>query len=67
MTFFSSLKLVLIYLFGHYIICEAHGRNFSDTFNEELVLKPLPNGYIFSHFQFTTTWDVQLTDEGACK
>lgn len=29
----------------------------SDTFHEELILKPLPSGYIYAFFQFTTIWE----------
>ena len=31
----------------------------TDTFDEELMLKPLPNGYVYAHFQFTTLWEVK--------
>ncbi|KAL7288936.1 hypothetical protein TKK_0016899 [Trichogramma kaykai] len=29
----------------------------SDTFDEELMLKPLPNGFLYAYFQFTTRWE----------
>nr|SVE92314.1 EOG090X043F [Megafenestra aurita] len=29
-----------------------------ETFSEELFIKPLPTGHLYSHFQFTTKWDV---------
>jgi len=32
--------------------------HFSDTFDEEVLIKPLQNGHVYSHFQFTTRWDV---------
>ena len=28
-----------------------------DTFDEELLLKPLPNGHVYAYFQFTTRWE----------
>lgn len=28
-----------------------------DSFSEELLLKPLPSGHVYSYFQFTTLWD----------
>ncbi|XP_067007276.2 GPI transamidase component PIG-T [Anabrus simplex] len=31
-----------------------------DNFNEELLLKPLPSGHVYAHFQFTTLWDVDF-------
>ena len=33
-----------------------------DTFREELFFKPLQSGHIYSHFQFTTIWNVSLTN-----
>lgn len=31
----------------------------TDTFDEELMIKPLPNGYVYAYFQFTTLWEAQ--------
>lgn len=30
--------------------------SYNDSFNEELLIKPLASGHIYSYFQFTTTW-----------
>ncbi|KAK4010532.1 GPI transamidase component PIG-T isoform X1 [Daphnia magna] len=30
----------------------------SESFSEELLIKPLPTGHVYSFFQFTTKWDV---------
>lgn len=30
----------------------------SETLSEELFIKPLPTGHVYSHFQFTIKWDV---------
>ena len=38
-----------------------------DAFHEELFIKPLPTGHIYTHFQFTTTWDVELKRKDECK
>ncbi|OXU26388.1 hypothetical protein TSAR_013422 [Trichomalopsis sarcophagae] len=35
----------------------------SDTYDEELMLKPLPNGYVYAYFQFTTLWAAPNTAE----
>ncbi|GJQ86521.1 hypothetical protein Trydic_g10421 [Trypoxylus dichotomus] len=35
---------------------------YTDKFTEELVLKPLVDGQIYAHFQFTTIWDVEPKD-----
>ncbi|XP_053653488.1 GPI transamidase component PIG-T isoform X2 [Cherax quadricarinatus] len=32
------------------------GRCRDDTFTEELLIRPLTSGHIYSHFEFTTTW-----------
>lgn len=33
-----------------------------DTFDEELLLKPLPSGHINSFFQFSTSWELGQND-----
>jgi len=38
-----------------------------DAFHEELYLKHLSSGHVYTHFQFTTTWNASLEDENACK
>ena len=38
----------------------------SEEFHEELLIKPLPNGHIYAHFQFTTTWNTDIESE-SCK
>jgi len=40
---------------------------FEDEFHEELFIKPLPTGHIYTHFQFTTTWEVELRRKDECK
>lgn len=30
---------------------------YNDEFHEELVLKQLPSGHVYSYFQFTTLWE----------
>lgn len=30
----------------------------SDSFDEELLLKPLPSGHVYAYFQFTTLWHI---------
>ncbi|XP_070575719.1 GPI transamidase component PIG-T-like [Ptychodera flava] len=42
---------------------QAHASQ--DNFAEELFIKPLPSGHIYSHFQFTTTWNVDIQDQSA--
>lgn len=31
---------------------------YTDSFNEELMLKPLYGNQIYAHFHFKTTWDI---------
>ena len=38
-----------------------------DTFHEELIIRPLPTGHVYAHFQFTTVWRVDVEDPKACK
>ncbi|XP_053675234.1 GPI transamidase component PIG-T [Anopheles nili] len=35
---------------------------FSDIFDEELFIKPLPDRFIYSYFQFTTRWELGKND-----
>lgn len=56
----SSCRPVIVFLFVllscvHYGFCD-------DEFTEELFIKPLPTGHVYSYFQFTTTWDVTNTN-----
>ena len=44
----------LLFLIGFLNIVNAA----SETFSEELFIKPLPTGHLYSYFQFTTKWDV---------
>lgn len=32
----------------------------NDMFHEELYLKPLPSGHVYSYFQFTTVWNTSF-------
>ncbi|XP_031563607.1 GPI transamidase component PIG-T-like [Actinia tenebrosa] len=36
-----------------------------DEFHEELLIKPLPTGHVYTYFQFTTLWDVDIKDHEA--
>lgn len=38
----------------------------NDFFHEELMLKPLPSGHVYAHFQFTTLWET-TKDITTCK
>ena len=41
--------------------------NANDEFHEELLVKPLASGHVYTHFQFTTKWDLGEEDPGACE
>jgi hypothetical protein len=45
----------------------SHVRSNDEQFHEELLIKTLPNGHIYTHFQFTTTWDIDIENESSCK
>lgn len=53
MTFFKTSLIFLLFPF-----CSAY----NDIFNEELLLNPLPNGHIYTYFQFTTKWEANLKE-----
>ncbi|XP_077982557.1 GPI-anchor transamidase component PIGT-like [Glandiceps talaboti] len=36
-----------------------------DNFDEELYIKPLSSGHVYTHFQFTTTWDIDIHDQSS--
>lgn len=40
--------------------------SYSDSFTEELLLKPLYSNQLYAHFQFVTKWDSELASE-QCK
>ncbi|XP_001655297.2 LOW QUALITY PROTEIN: GPI transamidase component PIG-T [Aedes aegypti] len=42
------------------VVCPS--LQFNDVFDEELLIKPLPDGFVYSYFQFTTRWDVSQND-----
>lgn len=35
----------------------------SDEFHEELLIRPLPSGHLHAHFQFVTTWHVDVHND----
>lgn len=46
------------------VVIVCHGAE-SDRFNEELYIKPLNSGHIYTYFQFTTQWI--LANNESCK
>jgi len=48
------------------ITCRGAEYDYKDSFSEELFIKPLPTGHLYSYFQFTTKWDVN-PEETKCK
>nr|CAH0109039.1 unnamed protein product [Daphnia galeata] len=44
----------MLKMYKHLILINAS----SESFNEELLIKPLPTGHVYSFFQFITKWDV---------
>ena len=48
------------------ICCHGSVNDSKDSFTEELFIKPLPTGHLYSYFQFTTKWDVN-PEETKCK
>lgn len=61
MDCFHKILLFLI-LSGSFSLSPAQ----TDTFDEELMLKPLPNGHVYAYFQFTTLWEAE-NNVNTCK
>ncbi|RUS85040.1 hypothetical protein EGW08_007177 [Elysia chlorotica] len=53
--FIKLLQLTVIVLFSL-----AANAFIDDEFNEELFIKPLQKGYVYSSFQFTTKWNASI-------
>ena len=51
-----SFKTYISFLFGLFSLILINAS--SESFNEELLIKPLPTGHVYSFFQFITKWDV---------
>lgn len=45
-----------------FLVLIEESYQFTDSFSEELYLKPLESGHINSYFQFTTKWDMNKND-----
>uniref|UniRef100_A0A182TB29 GPI transamidase component PIG-T n=1 Tax=Anopheles maculatus TaxID=74869 RepID=A0A182TB29_9DIPT len=43
-------------------LLKATSAEFSDVFDEELFIKPLPDKFVYSYFQFTTRWELGKND-----
>ena len=41
--------------------------NENDKSTEELLIKPLPSGHVYNHFQFTTVWNIDQNNPHSCK
>lgn len=54
MRVLSNLLLATISMIIPFCICYKH----KDSFHEELFIKPLISGHVYSYFQFTTLWEV---------
>ena len=48
MTQIKVVATLIFILFIQFIICER------ETFSEELLIRPLPDGNVLAHFQFTS-------------
>lgn len=48
------------------ISCRGVEYDYKDSFSEELFIKPLATGHLYSYFQFTTKWDIN-PEENKCK
>ncbi|XP_054257605.1 GPI transamidase component PIG-T-like, partial [Macrosteles quadrilineatus] len=51
-----GMKLIL-FLAHYFVVVLSHEAN--DKFHEELLIKPLASGHVYTYFQFTTLWQKQ--------
>ncbi|CAL1543120.1 unnamed protein product [Lymnaea stagnalis] len=51
----------MLFVFIFIITCSTSVAQ-KDEFTEELLIKPLSRGYVYSHFQFTTKWNASIHD-----
>ncbi|XP_035827009.1 GPI transamidase component PIG-T [Aplysia californica] len=60
----SRCRAVSVYfkVFLCFLVSTSVSSKQKDSFTEELLIKPLSRGYIYSHFQFTTKWNASLHD-----
>lgn len=61
----SSHILVTLSLIGIVKIARCSSDT-NDIFDEELMLKVLPSGHVYAHFQFTTLWQTDI-EQQTCK
>lgn len=55
---------ITVFVFLHFSSFSCASK---DEYHEELLIKPLPTGHVYTYFQFTTLWDVDIKDHEACK
>ena len=53
--FTAGVGFLIFAFLSNYALC--------DEFHEELLVKPLPDGHLYHHFQFTTTWNTSIFAE----
>jgi len=47
----------------HYCECTSY----NDEFHERLIIKPLPSGHVYTHFQFVTQKSLESSLGNECK
>ncbi|XP_069112658.1 GPI transamidase component PIG-T-like [Argopecten irradians] len=57
-----ALKRKMLIFWLPLLACIIEGKQ-NDEFNEELFIKPFGSGHVMFHFQFTTKWNVSITDK----
>lgn len=67
LAFLSSKMAAVAVKIAFYSLFLSVSLATEDTFHEELIIRPLPTGHVYAHFQFTTVWRVDVEDPKACK
>lgn len=55
-------QMIFTTIIGFYLL-QFGDAFYNDSFDEELLVKPLANGHIYAYFQFTTLWHIPKEPE----
>ncbi|RXG53904.1 GPI transamidase component PIG-T, partial [Armadillidium vulgare] len=52
----TSFYFNIIFLVNCFQLIIGSVEDYNNAFSEELLIRPLPSGHVYSHFEFTTVW-----------
>jgi len=59
----KTYVITLLLLTQYVIYSSANAENSEEKFVEELYVKETPSGHVYSHFQFSTTWNTDIREK----